>query len=245
MERRRQATSLHLQEHAFIRKVLGFGSLLLSAIIHKPCPSRADGTLSQGSGAAAYIMSGCQRHWIPDVATFNAHGYKWSAVQHVADADLQAIPVGAQIPLTTDTLTANRSDQVGSGFFMQSNVNVVKQNGLINVVTHTWDTNAYAGFTGGVQVWLIDKNGVILAITQMHTFSVGGRYVFFNQGSRWDQWSEQVDPKIASQTAAVQIVQLLSPVNRPVTDPHFVGSAAKTVKNVLCTAYPTLAICKS
>jgi hypothetical protein len=63
-----------------------------------PYPSRADGTLLQGSGPQVYVMTACQRHWIPDPDTFNALGYNWSAIQRVADADLTAIPEGAQLP---------------------------------------------------------------------------------------------------------------------------------------------------
>ena len=63
-----------------------------------PYPSRADNTLLQGSGPKVYVMTGCQRHWIPDPETFTAQGYNWSAIQHVADADLTAIPEGTQIP---------------------------------------------------------------------------------------------------------------------------------------------------
>src|SRR5437870_1186984 len=63
-----------------------------------PYPSRADGTLLQGSGPQVYVVMGCQRHFIPDPETFTAYKYNWSAIQHVSDADLTAIPQGAQLP---------------------------------------------------------------------------------------------------------------------------------------------------
>ena len=63
-----------------------------------PYPSRADAALVQGSAPQVYVMAGCQRHLIPDADTFNAHWYNWSAIQHVSDADLTAIPEGAQLP---------------------------------------------------------------------------------------------------------------------------------------------------
>src|SRR5262245_13187920 len=62
-----------------------------------PYPSRAAGTLLQGSGPQVYVMSACQRHLFPDPSTFNAHGYDWGAIQHVSDADLSAIAEGAPI----------------------------------------------------------------------------------------------------------------------------------------------------
>ena len=60
-----------------------------------PYPSWTDGTLLQGSGPQVYVMQSAQRHWIPDPATFTALGYQWSAINHIADADLTAIPEGA------------------------------------------------------------------------------------------------------------------------------------------------------
>lgn len=62
-----------------------------------PYPSRTDGTLLQGSGPQVYVMQSAQRHWIPDPATFTASGYQWSAIDHIADADLTAIPEGIAV----------------------------------------------------------------------------------------------------------------------------------------------------
>ena len=62
-----------------------------------PYPSWADGALVQGSGPPIYLMHGCQRHRIPDPETFTALGYHASAIQYVSDADLSAIPEGAQL----------------------------------------------------------------------------------------------------------------------------------------------------
>ena len=62
-----------------------------------PYPSRTDGTLLQGSGPQVYVMQSAQRHWIPDPATFTASGYQWSAIDHIADADLTAIPEGVAV----------------------------------------------------------------------------------------------------------------------------------------------------
>jgi len=79
-----------------------------------PYPSRADGTLLQGSGPQVYVMTSCQRHWIPDPDTFNALGYNWNAIQHIADADLTAIPEGAPLPskVQQPTTTDNASPKL-------------------------------------------------------------------------------------------------------------------------------------
>lgn len=207
-------------------------------------PSRANGTLLQGSGPAVYVMDGCRRHWIPDPATFNAHGYNWNAIHHITDADLWAIPVGRQIPPIQDTLTTSRYERVGFGLFMQTNVNVVKSNGLITATTHTWDLNAFLGFTGGVQIWLINKNGALIATTQVHTFSVDGRYVSPTQSDRTDRWSEQVDPQIASQATTVRIVQFVTQLNQSIPNQRGVGNSVNAIKNVLCAVDLTSATCQ-
>ena len=74
--------------------------------------SRADGTLLQGSGPQVYVMAGCQRHWIPDPDTFNAHGYNWNAIQHVSDVDLTAIPEGAPLQKMQQPTIVNVSQQL-------------------------------------------------------------------------------------------------------------------------------------
>ena len=61
-------------------------------------PSRADGTLLQGSNPQVYVMAGCQRHLIPDPETFTAHGYNGGAIHRITDTDLTAIPEGARLP---------------------------------------------------------------------------------------------------------------------------------------------------
>ena len=237
-------------------------------------PSRANGTLLKGSGPAIYVMSGCQRHWIPDVTTFNALHYNWNSVQSISDADLKAIPLGTQISAVQTSLAANLHSLVGRGFHMQTNVTVAKDSGIISAVTHTWDARAFAGFTGNVQVWLLDSNGTIIAVTQPHTFSVSGNYT--GQSDRLDSWSEQLDPSVVSQAASVRIYQYATQVTQPPvinnggtstsiptipiipTIPTLpsvnqtangaaqtVGNSLQTVKNTICAIYPALKICKS
>jgi hypothetical protein len=72
-----------------------------------PYPSRADGTLLQGSGPNVYVMLGAQRRWIPDPETFTARGYSWGAIQHISDADLTAIAEGPPLASVHQTTTVN------------------------------------------------------------------------------------------------------------------------------------------
>lgn len=79
-----------------------------------PYPSRTDGTLLQGSGPQIYVMQNAQRHWIPDPATFTASGYQWSAVNHIADADLTAIPLGVAVAESALAALSTASAQVSA-----------------------------------------------------------------------------------------------------------------------------------
>lgn len=202
-------------------------------------PSRTNGTLLQGSSPAVYVMDNCQRRWIPDAATFDADGYKWSDIQHIADADLQAIPQGAPLPKVQDILTANRYQQVGQNFYMRTQVRVVKHSGQINATTHTWDENAFWGFTGGVQIWLLDKNGSIIATTTPRTFAVTSPDRNVARSDRTDRWLAWVDPGIAARTTQVQVVQYLYQMNWPGTN----KSAAQTIVSTVCVAFPGAAQC--
>jgi hypothetical protein len=77
-----------------------------------PYPSWTDGTLLQGSGPQVYVMQSAQRHWIPDPATFTALGYQWSAINHIADADLTAIPEGAAMAEAAAPAANTALDQI-------------------------------------------------------------------------------------------------------------------------------------
>jgi surface antigen len=61
-------------------------------------PSRANGAMVQGSGAAVYLMENGNRRLIPDPETFNTMRLDWNAIQHIADTDLNNIAEGAPLP---------------------------------------------------------------------------------------------------------------------------------------------------
>jgi hypothetical protein len=100
-----------------------------------PYPSRAAGTLLQGSGPQVYVMSACQRHLFPDPYTFNAYAYDWGAIQHVSDADLSAIAEGAPMqppqsvvtPVVTPTVTQQPVDSVTMLSQMQQQAAVLQK----------------------------------------------------------------------------------------------------------------------
>jgi hypothetical protein len=67
-----------------------------------PLPSRKNGDMVQGSGAAVYVMENGQRRLIPDPSTLESMGLNWNNIQHIADTDLNNIPGGASLPSRTN-----------------------------------------------------------------------------------------------------------------------------------------------
>ena len=92
-------------------------------------PSRADGTLLQGSDSQMYVMTGCQRHLIPDPETFNTQNYDWNAIQRVSDGDLTAIPEGKPLPHKQQPAIAGKKAWLGPGEFLNVGDYLVSQNG--------------------------------------------------------------------------------------------------------------------
>jgi len=57
-----------------------------------------DVNLIRGAGEAkVYLLAGGKRHWIPTVAVFNKHGYKWDNVIIVNSSEDAAIPEGENV----------------------------------------------------------------------------------------------------------------------------------------------------
>lgn len=174
-------------------------------------PSRADGTLLQGSQPNVYVMQNGQRHWIPDPATFSALGYSWSDIQVVADADLNVIPLGAQVPEGGKVVTpqfpisASRFDSLsGCGGHMNTNVTIFSD-GLLNAVTRTWEDTDLRGFEGAVAVTVLDQNQNPLWVSATHKFGVDGKWI--GTSDRTDNWSDNVPPEVLADIRYVAIVQ--------------------------------------
>lgn len=174
-------------------------------------PSRADGTLLKGSQPNVYVMQNGQRHWIPDPATFDALGYSWADVQTVADADLNAIPLGAQVPeggkvvLPQFPITATRFDSLpGCGGHMNTTATIFSD-GLLNAVTRTWEDTDLRGFEGAVAVAVLDQNQNQLWVSATHKFGVDGKWI--GTSDRTDNWSDNVPAEILPDVRYIAIIQ--------------------------------------
>jgi hypothetical protein len=179
-----------------------------------PFPSRSDDTLLKGSTAPVYLMSGGQRHWIPDPSTLFALGYNWGDVESVADSDLNAIPLGAQVPEGGGVspqfpITASQDNNFpGSGGFMHTDVTVYAS-GLLNAVTHTWEVTDLRGFRGAVAVTLLDADYSNPWTTPTQNFGVDGRLI--GTSDRTDDWSANVPASVLANARYISIIQQWDP----------------------------------
>jgi hypothetical protein len=88
--------------------------------------------------------------------------------------------------------------------------------GRLKAKTRTWTGIDLRGFTGGVRVGLLNANGDLVAITQLHAFGVNGDSWLLPGGpsDRTDPWDEQFDPNVISLTTQLMIEHEHSGKNR-------------------------------
>jgi hypothetical protein len=134
----------------------------------------------------------------------------------LAAAALGCVAAGSVAPaaLAASTpINVTQEDLVGPGFHMNTNVNLAPS-GQLDAVTHTWTTNWGLGFTGGVYVLLRNADGSIIGVTQLHTYGVDAKSIFWGTSSRQDYFTEYFDPRVAQATTTVQIIQQQTPKDR-------------------------------
>jgi hypothetical protein len=179
-----------------------------------PLPSRSDGTLLKDSNPPVYVMQVGERRWIPDPATFNALGYNWGAIQYVLDADLNAIPLGPQIPEGGGVhpaypIVGSQDNQFpGSGGYMHTDATIYAS-GLLNAVTHTWEVTDLRGFKGAVAVALLDQDQNKIWCSATQHFGVDGRWI--GTSDRYDNWSDNVPTDILANARFLAIIQQWDP----------------------------------
>src|SRR5437763_16976514 len=60
-------------------------------------------------------------------------------------------------------------------FHMVTQVSLVIETGLLSADTRSWSNASWVGFIGGVQIYILDGNVYVIAITQVHDFAVNVR----------------------------------------------------------------------
>jgi hypothetical protein len=131
----------------------------------------------------------------------------------------------------------SKKSHVGGGDWMETSVKV-SNTGIINARTHTWTTSCADGFTGGVRVVLMKKDGNDLYITKLRKYGVNGTCVPSAPSSRNESWDENVPLSIINETAKVAIVHIKKPTDRVdefLEKAKEVAEIAKTVAEVYST----------
>lgn len=107
-------------------------------------------------------------------------------------------------------------DKIQSGDYMQSDVTLSQapSGGLIYAKTVIWTKNKFDGFTGGVEVVLLDERENVLYVSQLHKYGVNGKYIPGAPSSRTETWSDAVPTEVMAQAKKIAIVHRHTPKNR-------------------------------
>jgi len=134
-----------------------------------------DGSLLKGSGPAIFVVKSGQRCWIPNPRTFEIDGYSWAAVLTIPDAQLNAIPIGPDIPAYTTFIYPGSDDQAtvydgvryglwhsGGGHYVYGRAEMNLQTGKVNGTTVTLNNVEFAGYHSGTSILCYDVNEIAI-----------------------------------------------------------------------------------
>mgnify|MGYP001801196456 FL=1 len=117
-----------------------------------------------------------------------------------------------QFPLTI----SSPETKVKSKSYMQSDVTLstTPSGGLLYSKTRIWSRNKWNGFTGGVEVVLLDENDNFLFISQLHKYGVNGRYIPGAPDSRTETWNETIPADVMKRARKIAIYHRHTPKSR-------------------------------
>lgn len=115
--------------------------------------------------------------------------------------------------MATFPITAEQYDDLGDGKRMETTVYLTSQ-GQLHVETHTWTSNWVVGFTGGVVVSLLDATDTVVTATDVHTFGVDAKSIFWARSSRTDYFDQWISPEDLGRTERIVIWQAHTPRDR-------------------------------
>ncbi|HET6201893.1 MAG TPA: hypothetical protein VFI25_03720 [Planctomycetota bacterium] len=108
--------------------------------------------------------------------------------------------------------TSARKD-LGGGDHMETTVKI-SNTGMISGLTRTWTNEALRGFTGGVEVVLLDAKQNELYVTEKRRYGVNGE-ALGSPSDRKDSWHEEIPvevrPQVLENVRGVSILQLRAP----------------------------------
>lgn len=182
-----------------------------------------DGTLVQGDGTLAhstqssfepqlYVIEQGQRHPIPSLQAFRKGQYSRSAVQVIADRELELVPMGANADAAPDgTIALHLDSSLGAGHYMTTDGVLRKSpgGGHVDATTRTRTVTLFGGFHGGVNMIYSDAGGIAIGMSQTERFGVDGRWV--GRSDRTDYWSAELSADLAARTTSITIAHFWMP----------------------------------
>jgi hypothetical protein len=106
--------------------------------------------------------------------------------------------------------------------------------GRVVATTRTWNSVKMTGFTGGVQVVFLDREGHVLGFTGVRTFGVDGTWV--GRATRTDVWQEPV-PNAPAGAVAIRVVHTHAGKNRLVDIVRKAKELAQEVDDLVKTLH--------
>ena len=109
----------------------------------------------------------------------------------------------------TFPLNAEKEDTLGHKWFLKTNV-ILHKNGKLEGRTKIWTDNLWLGFTGGVIVQCLDKQGIILTETplQHHIWGVDSVISPCCTSQRILQWHHAFDENIMERVTRLKILHV-------------------------------------
>jgi hypothetical protein len=109
-------------------------------------------------------------------------------------------------------LTGEQEDTVKKKSYMKTKItisNLGGGNGRIDGLTRIWTDVKLAGFTGGVDVSLVDENQSTLHITPLKDYGVNGKWI--GESDRTERWSEILPPGVVDKVKGYVILHRHTP----------------------------------
>lgn len=123
--------------------------------------------------------------------------------------------------------------------YMKSDVtlSITPSGGLIYAKTRIWARDKWKGFTGGVEVVLLDQNDNVLYISQLRKYGVNGRYIPGAPDSRTESWNEPIPAEVMGRATKIAIVHRRTPTPR-------LGDLFKDIKQLAEAIKPVIQLLK-
>ena len=127
-------------------------------------------------------------------------------------------PVGEQLTCKCNRnlfinfpLKEKEHTELGDHRRMASEVKL-SNNGRLDVSTKTWTDKKNKGFTGGVSIFFLDRDGNVLGASNVHPYGVNGKNLP-GPSKRTDRWNMNIPSSILAKISKLEIKHDHTPKN--------------------------------